>query len=140
MLSRVWLPLVILAVVAVAAFSVVRVHGYFGSEKRPAYTDGKLDETKPFNPKKMVYEVFGEPGATASISYFDADADPQWVPDAPLPWRLEIVSNAPALMGNIVAQGDGDTLGCRITIDGDVKAERVSNEVSAYTYCIIKAA
>lgn len=135
-----WLPLVIVAVVAVAAFAVDRVHNSFGADKRPQYTDTKLDEATAFDPKKMVYEVFGEPGATANISYFDAEADPQWVPDAPLPWRLEIVSTAPALMGNIVAQGDGDTLGCRITVDGDVKSERVSKEVSAYTYCVIKAA
>lgn len=43
-------------------------------------------------------------------------------------------------MGNIVAQGDSDTLGCRITIDGVVKAERISNEVNAYTFCVVKAA
>ncbi len=33
LLSRTWIPLVILAVVVVGAFMVYRVHGYFGSEK-----------------------------------------------------------------------------------------------------------
>ncbi|AMC40451.1 membrane protein MmpS4 [Mycobacterium tuberculosis] len=43
-------------------------------------------------------------------------------------------------MGNIVAQGNSDSIGCRITVDGKVRAERVSNEVNAYTYCLVKSA
>ncbi len=130
----------ILAVAGITGFVVLRVHGFFGSEQRPSYADGQIDETKPFNPKQLVYEIFGPPGTVADISYFDVDSDPQWVEGVRLPWRLEIVTTLPAVMGNIVAQGDSDTLGCRITIDGVVKAERVSNEVNAYTYCVVKAA
>lgn len=140
MLSRVWIPLVILVVVAIAGFTVMRIHGYFGSEKRPSYADGQVDETKPFNPKKLTYEIFGPPGTVADISYFDVNSEPQRVEGAHLPWKLEIVTTLPAVMGNIVAQGDSDTLGCRITIDGVVKAERISNEVNAYTFCVVKAA
>ena len=43
-------------------------------------------------------------------------------------------------MGNLVAQGNSNTIGCRITVDGVVKAERISNEVNAYTYCLVKSA
>jgi len=39
-----------------------------------------------------------------------------------------------------LAQGDSDSIGCRIVVDGEVKAERISNQVSAFTYCILKAA
>lgn len=139
-LGRVWIPMVILAVVAVAGFTVLRIHGYFGSDKRPSYGDGQVEEVKPFNPKQLVYEVFGPPGTVADISYFDIDAEPQRVDGAHLPWRLEIVTTLPAVMGNIVAQGDSSSLGCRIIVDGVVKAERISNEVNAYTYCLVKAA
>lgn len=130
----------ILVVVVITGFTVSRIHGFFGSEKRPSYADGQLDETKPFNPKQLVYEVFGPAGTVADISYFDVNSDPQRVDGAHLPWRLEIVTTLPAVMGNIVAQGDSNSLGCRITIDGVVKAERISNEVNAYTYCLVKAA
>ncbi|HET9876499.1 MAG TPA: MmpS family protein [Mycobacterium sp.] len=140
MLSRIWIPLVIVAVVGVAGFTVSRIHGLFGSEKRPAYADGQIDETKPFNPKQLVYEIFGPPGTVADISYFDVNSEPQRVDDAQLPWRLEITTTLPAVMGNIVAQGNSNSIGCRITIDGVVKAERISNEVNAYTYCLVKAA
>lgn len=140
LLKRLWIPLVILVVVVITAFTVSRIHGFFGSERRPSYADGQIDETKPFNPKQLVYEVFGPAGTVADISYFDVNSDPQRVNGAQLPWRLEIVTTLPAVMGNIVAQGDSDSLGCRITIDGVVKAERISNEVNAYTFCLVKAA
>lgn len=139
-LSRVWIPLVILAVVAVAGFTVTRIHGLFGSEKRPTYADGQIDETKPFNPKRLTYEIFGPPGTVADISYFDVNSEPQRVSDAALPWQLEIVTTLPAVVGSIMAQGNSNSIGCRITVDGEVKAERISNEVNAYTFCLLKAA
>jgi hypothetical protein len=43
-------------------------------------------------------------------------------------------------VGNIVAQGDSDSIGCRIVVDGVVKAARISHEVNAFTFCLLKAA
>ena len=42
------------------------------------------------------------------------------------------------VMGTIVAQRD--SVGCRIVVDGVVKAEKISHEVNAFTYCVLKAA
>lgn len=39
-----------------------------------------------------------------------------------------------------MAQGNSNSIGCRIIVDGEVKAERISNEVNAYTFCLLKAA
>jgi hypothetical protein len=139
-LSRTWIPLVILAVVIAGGFIVYRVHGYFGSEKRESYADSNLESAKPFNPKRLDYEVFGAPGTVADISYFDVNSDPRRVDGAALPWALHITTTLAAVMGNIVAQGNSDSIGCRITVDGVVKAEHVSNEVNAYTYCMVKSA
>ncbi len=33
--------------------------------------------TKPFDPKVVVYEIYGQPGATADVNYLDLDAQPQ---------------------------------------------------------------
>lgn len=139
-LSRVWIPLVILAVVCVAAFTVTRIHRLFGSEKRPTYSDGRVDDTKPFNPKRLTYEIFGPPRTVADISYFDVNSEPQRVQDVALPWQLEIVTTLPAVVGSIMAQGNSNSIGCRIIVDGEVKAERISHEVNAYTFCLLKAA
>ena len=39
----------------------------------------------------------------------------------------------------VMAQGDGDSIGCRIVIDGVVKDERQVNTMNAYTYCLDKS-
>ena len=132
--------MVVLAVVTVSTFAVYRVHGYFGSQKRESYADSNLESAKPFNPKRIIYQVFGPAGSSADISYFDVNSDPQRVDGAKLPWTLDISTTKPAVMGNLVAQGDSDSIGCRITVDGEVKAERVSNGVDAYTFCVVKSA
>jgi Mycobacterium membrane protein len=139
-LSRTWIPLVILAVLVVGGFVVYRVHGYFGSEKRESYADSNLQNPKPFNPKRIVYEVFGPPGTVADISYFDVNGDPKRVDGARLPWSVRITTDKATVMGNLVAQGDSNSIGCRILVDDVVKAERISNEVNAYTFCLVKSA
>ncbi|WIM86483.1 MmpS family protein [Candidatus Mycobacterium wuenschmannii] len=140
MLERAWIPLVIAFVVGLGGFTVFRIHGIFGSEKRPAYSDSATDDSKPFNPKRIRYEVYGPPGTTADISYFDTNADPQHVDAAKLPWSLNLTTKAASVVGNIVAQGNSNTLGCRIIVDDVVKAERVSHEVNAFTFCNLKSA
>ena len=132
--------MVILAVVTVSTFAVYRVHGYFGSQKRESYADSNLETAKAFNPKRIIYEVFGPAGTVADISYFDVNADPKRVDGAHLPWTMKLTTTAAAVMGNIVAQGNSSTIGCRITVDDVVKAERISHEVDAFTYCVLKGA
>jgi len=139
-LRRLWIPLVILLVIGLGGLTVSRLHGIFGSEKRPKYSDTKIGASKSFDPKKLVYEVFAPPGTVANISYFDLNSDPRMVEGAHLPWSLTMTTTLPAVVGNIVAQGDGDSIGCRIMVDGVVKAERITHEVNAFTFCMLKAA
>lgn len=139
-LQRSWIPLVIVVVVGLGGFTVWRIHGIFGSEKRPSYSDSASDKSKPFNPKQLTYEVFGPPGTVADISYFDVNADPKRVDGAQLPWSLHLTTTSPAVMGNIVAQGNSNSIGCRIVVDGVVKAEKITHEVNAFTYCVLKGA
>jgi nitrate reductase NapE component len=139
-LQRSWIPLVIVVVVGLGGFTVWRIHGIFGSDKRPSYSDSANSDTKPFNPKHLTYEVFGPPGTVADISYFDVDADPRRVDSAHLPWTLNLTTTSAAVMGNIVAQGNSNSIGCRIVVDGVVKAEKIAHEVNAFTYCVLKGA
>ena len=140
-LRRLWIPLVVLVVVGAGGFAVSRLHGIFGSEKRPSYVDSNVEESqRPYNPKQLTYEVFGPPGTVANISYFDGDAEPRHVTGANLPWSLRFALTEASGAGTVLAQGDSDSIGCRIVVDGEVKAERISNQVSAFTYCMLKAA
>ncbi|WP_305848721.1 MmpS family protein [Mycobacterium sp. DL440] len=135
-----WIPLLILVILGAGGFTVLRLHRVFGSETRPAYADTELGERKPYDPKQLVYEVFGPPGTVANISYFDVDAEPQFVEGATLPWSLNFPMSEATSMVNVIAQGDSNTIGCRIIIDDKVKSERVENGESAFTYCLLKAA
>jgi hypothetical protein len=139
-LMRLWIPLIVLVVIGAGGFTVSRLHGIFGSEKRPSYSDTKIEDAKPYNPKYLTYEVFGPAGTVADISYFDVNGDPRFVKGASLPWSLKFAVTQAAVVGNIVAQGDSASIGCRIVVDGEVKAERTSNEVNAFTFCLLKAA
>ena len=116
-----------------------RLHGIFGSDKRPSYADTRVNDAKPFNPKHLRYEVFGPPGTVAKISYFDANADPRRVDGARLPWSLEFAITAATAVGSVVAQGDTDSISCRIVVDGQVEAEKTTHEVHAFTFCLLKA-
>jgi hypothetical protein len=75
----------------------------------------------------------------ATVNYLDLDAEPQIARNVTLPWTLELSTTAPAAAANIVAQGDSDTIGCRITVDGVVKDEKTSTGVNAQTFCIVKS-
>src|SRR6201991_4799081 len=131
--------LVAILVVAITGFAIYRLHGIFGSHNNTSANSGLSHEIVPFNPKVVVLEVFGAPGAVATINYLDVNAQVQQVKNAPLPWSFTITSTEPAVLANVVAQGNGDTLGCRIIINGVVKDERTVNKVDAYTYCLDKS-
>ncbi|MEE6165705.1 MmpS family transport accessory protein [Mycolicibacterium sp. 120322] len=135
---RGWMLVVALGVIAVAAFTVYRLHSAFGGAHTGTPSD-LSSEIVPFNPKHVVLEVFGPPGAVASINYLDVHAQPQRVDDAPLPWSYDTTTTDPAVYVNVQAQGDSDSIGCRITIDDVVKDERAVNTVNAYTYCLDKS-
>lgn len=139
-LKRLWIPLVLVMVGVAGGFTVSRLHGVFGSQSRPTYTSAEREEKRPHDPKHLVYEVFGPPGTVATISYFDADAEPQLVKDATLPWSVEFPISEATAMGNVTAQGNTDSIGCRILVGDEVKDEKVRQGVSAFTFCVLKAA
>lgn len=138
--KRVWLPLVIAVVVVVAGFCVYRLHGVFGAHEHVSATGGISDDIKPFNPKRVTYEVFGPAGTVANINYLDIHAQPQRVDNAPLPWTLSVITTLPSVSVNIIAQSDSDTIGCRIIVNDVVKAERSVTEMKAQTFCLVKSA
>ena len=139
-LGRVWIPLVVLLVIGLGGYVVSDLRGAFNSEKRPSYSGSYVNDNKSFRPKKLVYEVFGPAGTVADISYFDVNSQPQQVDGASLPWSLTISSDSPSVIGSIVAQSNDNSIGCRILVDGDVRVERISNEVKAFTHCLLAAA
>ena len=138
-LLRRWTVLVAVVVVAIAGFAVYRLNGIFGSKDVTSTPDAAANEIHPFNPKHVVMEVFGPPGTVATITYLDINAQPQRVDAAQLPWAYDTTTTQPAVFVNVSAQGDSDSIGCRIKIDDVVKDERTVNRLNAFTYCLDKS-
>lgn len=134
-----WLPLLIVAVLVVGGFAVARVKSFFGAHDTGILTSPRLDDSKPFKPKVVKYEVFGS-ASSANVNYLDLSADPKRIDGAPLPWTLVLSTTAPSVFPTLSAQSDGNSLGCRITIDDEVKAENMTHGVHALTFCMVKSA
>ena len=107
-------------------------HGRVGRGKGMAFAGvlrrgwmPQVSHTAQANPRSVGYPVFGPLGTVADISYFYMNADPQQVP---------------AVMGDVVAQGDSNSIGCPIVVDGQVDAERISHEVNAYPQSLAQGA
>ncbi|ORV89243.1 hypothetical protein AWC12_11030 [Mycolicibacterium iranicum] len=132
--------MVLVLVLVVGGFAVWRIRNIFGSHQLPTYAGSMSEDSNRTDPKRVRYEVYGNPGATADINYIDAEGDPNQVVGAALPWAIEVETTSPAMVGNVVAQGDGDFIGCRISADGVVKDERTASNYTAYVYCFTKSA
>jgi hypothetical protein len=134
----VWIPLVLVPVLAVSALVVTRLHRIFGSQDLNVAGQGV--EIVQFNPKDVKYEVFGPQGTTASINYWDAEANIHQINGAAVPWSYTVTTTLPSVSANIMVQGDGDRIGCRITVDGVLRDEQIADGVNAQTFCLVKSA
>ena len=140
-LKRAWIPLLIVVVVLLAGGVVYRMHGFFGSNNETTREGaGLAQDAEPFNPKVVTYEIYGTEGAVATINYLDLDANPIRVDDATLPWSVTLRTTKPSASATIIAQGDGNSISCRVTVDDEVRDEQTSTGVSAQTSCLVKSA
>ena len=137
-LKKIWIPLVLIVVLAISALVVSRLHKMFASQDLNAGAGAGI-EIVQFNPKIMIYDVYGPPGTTAQIGYFDPDANIHSI-TAPLPWSITLSTTLPTVSASLIAQTDGDQIGCRVTVNGTVREEQSANGVNAQTYCLVKSA
>jgi len=139
-LRRRWTVIVAVLVVAVVAFTVGRLHGIFGSHNTVSRPSAESLDNSTYNPKRVLFEVFGSPGSVATINFLDEHAQPQRVDDATLPWSHPLTTTDTTLFADLRAQGDGSTIGCRITVNGVVTDEMSTNNVNGYISCLDKSA
>lgn len=134
---KVWLPIAIVVALGVGVLTVSHLRTIFGAHPVLVTPIG-ADTAEKFNPKVVTYEVFGS--GTAVVNYKDLDGIPQRAGTVALPWSLTLTTTAPSSSPNVIAQTDGDSIGCRITVDDVVKDERSATGVNAQTFCLVKAA
>jgi hypothetical protein len=137
-LKRHWIPLVFVVVLALSSVAVARLHKVFASQD-PNARAGMGIEIVQFNPKAIGYEAFGPPGTVADINYWDAESNVHQLTDVPLPWAYTVVTILPAVQANMIVQGNGDQIGCRIKIDDRLLDERRAIGGNAQTFCLVKS-
>jgi Mycobacterium membrane protein len=140
-LKKVWMPLLLVVVIALGAYAVVRIRDTFGVTA-VASGEGNADNTKPFNPKHITYEITGAPGGSVDVDYLDENGQPHRVDAAPMPWSYTVVTTLPSMSANVVAQGSStavDALRCRVVVDGQVRDDRRSDDYQPFIYCLVKS-
>jgi hypothetical protein len=137
-LKHAWIPLLLIVVLAVSGLVVSRLHKMFASQDLNAGAGAGI-EIVQFNPKVLVYDVFGAPGSSAQIGYFDPDANVHVV-NVPLPWSTTLSTTLPTVSASLMARADGNEIGCRVTVNGVVREEQSASGIDAQTYCLVKSA
>ena len=139
-LARLWIPLVLVVAMALGGFAMQRMHGIFGAHQSAGASGGGADRIVAFNPKRVRYEVYGPSGTVGSISYLDENANPLRIDFTTLPWAVQVSTTLPSMFANLVAQGDSDAIGCRISVNGQLREEHASTGHDAQVFCLVKAA
>jgi Mycobacterium membrane protein len=139
-LKRAWVAIVVVVAVFLGGVAVSRLRGVFGSDAIFSATGSSAQPLEASHLKRVTYEVYGPSDTAGSVSYLDTKAQPQQANFTGLPWTLTITTTVPAVIASVVAQGTSDIIGCRITVNGEVKEERSSAGRHAQTSCLVKAA
>lgn len=139
-LKKAWVPLVVVLAVALGGEAVTRLRGVFGSDDIFSATAAGAAPLEASHVKRVTYEVYGPADAAGSVSYLDKNAQSKQASFIGLPWTFTVATTAPSVLASVVAQGNSDAIGCRITVDGHVESENVSAGHHAQTSCLAKAA
>lgn len=139
-LGRFWLPLVFVVVGAIAAYGVVTVRQASEDISNPPDKTSIPHTVVQINPKHVTYEVFGVLGGSGRVIYANLDSEPVEVTLTSLPWSHSATTMSPSASLSLVTQVDGDSVGCRIMVDGEVRAEHFVEHESAAAACTVTAA
>ncbi|WP_123029557.1 MmpS family transport accessory protein [Mycolicibacterium stellerae] len=126
MLNAAWLPVLVVAVLLAAGAAIKSVHGIFGSQDRTQSPAAKFAIVE-FNPKNITYEIFGDWGSWGRVGYWDANVKPVAVDLSALPWVHTETTVLSVATADVTAQVAGGSIGCRITVDGLVRAEQTAS-------------
>src|SRR5262245_14044439 len=135
-----WIPLVSVVALALSGFTIYRMHGICCSHQSAGAGGSGADKIVQLNPKRVLYEVYGPSVTIGSIIFLDVNARPQRADFTSLPWSFQLTTTLPSMFANLVAQGDSDSIGCRITVNGEVREHQLATGTEAQAFCLVKAA
>jgi hypothetical protein len=138
--SKLWLLAVVLVVAAVVGYGVKMVRHSSEAISNPPIMKSIPPTVVEINPKNVTYEVFGNLGTGGKVTYADLNSQPIAVTLESLPWSYSATTTSPSASLSLVSQVDGNSLGCRIIVDGQVRDEHSISHESAAVACTVTAA
>ena len=138
--GKLWLPVVVIAVIAVVSYGVNTVRHLNGAITDPPSASAIPATVVEINPKNVTYEVFGSLGGGGKVTYADLNSAPVEVTLASLPCSHSETTMASSASLSLVAQVDGDSVGCRILVNGQVRDEQSVSHQGAAVACTVTAA
>jgi Mycobacterium membrane protein len=139
-LGKLWLPAVVLVVIAIVSYGVNTVRHLSNAITNPPVTSSIPATVVQINPKNVTYEVFGTLGSGGKVAYADLESQPIEVTLASLPWSLSETTMSSSATLSLVAQVDGNSVGCRIIVNGQVRDEQSVSHEGAAVACTVTAA
>jgi Mycobacterium membrane protein len=138
--SKLWLPAVVLVAIGVVSYGVNTVRHLNEAITNPPSVSAIPATVVEINPKSVTYEVFGNMGTAGKVTYADLNSQPIEVTLASLPWSVSETTMASSASLSLVAQVDGDSVGCRILVNGQVRDEQSVSHEGAAVACTVTAA
>ena len=138
--GKLWLPAVVIGVIAVVGYGVNTVRHLSEAITNPDASTPIPATVVQINPKNVTYEVFGDLGDSGKVTYADLNSQPIEVDLASLPWSVSETTTAASASLSLVAQVAGDQVGCRILVDGQVRDEHSVDHHGAAVACTVTAA
>lgn len=132
------MPLVAVIAVGVGAAAMVKVHEF--SNPEPVITVNQPAAPPEFSIKRITYELFGSAGDGGMLVWVDINGHPHQVNLTTLPWTHTEATTLTVVSGSISAQVHGGSLGCRLRVNGVVRAEQSDTQQDAHVFCLVKSA
>jgi hypothetical protein len=137
-LARTWMPLVAVVAVGVGAICMWKVHEM--SAPPPVTTVNGPAAPPEFSIKRLTYELFGSVGQGGMLVWVDIDGHPHQVDLTTLPWSHAETTTLSVVSGSISAQVHGGQVGCRLLVNGVLRAEQSDSTEDAHVFCLVKSA
>src|SRR5262245_53042068 len=107
LLGKLWLPAVILAVIAIVGYGVSTVRHLNAAITNPPDVASIPPTVVQINPKNVTYEVFGSLGGSGKVTYADLNSQPIEVALASLPWSYSETTMEPTASTRLLCQVAG---------------------------------
>jgi Mycobacterium membrane protein len=137
-LARVWMLLVAVIALTLGAVCMWKVHRM--SDPPPVITVNSPAAPPEFSLKRLTYELSGSVGQGGMLVWVDIDGHPHQVNLTALPWSHTEETTLTVVSGSISAQVHGGQVGCRLLVNGVVRAEQSDTHQDAHVFCLVKSA